>query len=235
MADYLTVRGVAHVIERILDEAEQRVILISPYVQLPPSLERPFKQAIKRGVEIVVVCREKDLKSDQRDALLGLDVKLRYFEELHAKCYCNEKELVIGSLNLYEHSERNNLEMGVLLSREGDQKAFADAIRDVMYIVEHGREHVRRPLRPAPAAAPPKPRGRATPPGYCIRCAARVAYRPQAPLCLSCYDTWAVWGNDAYPERCCHRCGADGATSKARPLCPSCFTLAPFSPVPNRF
>jgi phosphatidylserine/phosphatidylglycerophosphate/cardiolipin synthase-like enzyme len=230
MAEYLTVRAAISALERLAQRAQRRVVLISPYIKFPRTLESSFKQAAKRGVEIVVVCREKDLRREERDRLVGLGrVTLYFLEELHAKCYCNEEELLIGSLNLYDHSEQNNFEMTVRLSREGDSEAFSAAKGDVEYIIEEARRKTGGPLtRIAKAAASAVfPRGPKS--GFCIRCAKAVVYTPTAPLCEKCYESWATWGNVDYPEDYCHRCGRERATSKAKPLCPKCFSSAPFT------
>jgi phosphatidylserine/phosphatidylglycerophosphate/cardiolipin synthase-like enzyme len=229
LAQYLSVRAASAALDELARRAQKRIVLISPYVQFPPTLEPAFRQAAKRGVEIVIVCKEEKLSAGERDRVLGLGkVDLRFHDTSHAKCYCNENELVIGSLNLYRHSEQNNFEMSVRLSRESDTEAFGDAMRDVEDILEHARKHRafslgRAFLRALPARAPHEGVR-----GHCIRCAKSTAYAPTAPLCLPCYNSWAAWGNEEYQESFCHRCGKERATSKARPLCYDCFSAHPF-------
>ena len=51
-----------------------------------------------------------------------MDAKLEYVQSvfcknLHAKCYLNESTCIISSLNLYEFSQVNNNEMGVLIEK----------------------------------------------------------------------------------------------------------------------
>ena len=45
-------------------------------------------------------------------------IKTSFRRNLHAKCYLNENEALLTSMNLYEFSEKNNDEMGVLVSEE---------------------------------------------------------------------------------------------------------------------
>jgi hypothetical protein len=68
---------------------------------------------------------------------------------LHSKCFYNGKYLIIGSMNLYDYSQRNNREMGVLFRRfdEGskgwnnykfgkdDDSIFQDAILEIQSII----------------------------------------------------------------------------------------------------
>ena len=49
-------------------------------------------------------------------------IKLLYLKNFHGKCYFNEKSMVITSLNLYDYSEQNNRELGVLITREDDKE-----------------------------------------------------------------------------------------------------------------
>ena len=51
-------------------------------------------------------------------AIFGLPlsdhVHLYFSKNLHAKCYLNEKKMIITSMNLYEFSQVNNREMAFL-------------------------------------------------------------------------------------------------------------------------
>ena len=44
----------------------------------------------------------------------------------HAKLYMNEEFAVISSMNLYEYSQVNNGELGVLCGRKEDHAEFKD-------------------------------------------------------------------------------------------------------------
>ncbi|HYR10675.1 MAG TPA: hypothetical protein VEQ60_23055, partial [Longimicrobium sp.] len=61
------------------------------------------------------------------------------------------------------------------------------------------------------------------------RCGDGIRYQPWAPLCGGCYDSWAAWGNEDYPEKKCHRCAKPANVSKGKPLCPECFRQDPFT------
>ena len=43
---------------------------------------------------------------------------------LHAKCYFNEQNLVISSMNLYDFSEVNNWEMSILIDKDNDSEIY---------------------------------------------------------------------------------------------------------------
>lgn len=64
--------------------------------------------------------------------------------QLHAKLYMNEKMAVISSMNLYEFSQVNNEELGVLCGKRQDRAEFKDITFQVMRLIgiskkEHGK------------------------------------------------------------------------------------------------
>lgn len=232
MPKFLTTHATAYYIEEVIQRAERELTLITPYLKLSRVLLDRLKDADRRGVRIRIVYGKAELRPDERTKLGELEHLAVYFlENLHAKCYANQRQVVISSMNMYEFSEKTNREMGVLLSSADDAEAFGEAQREVESIVAAAEEQrasrpsarPRQPARPAPEARP-------KPHGFCIRCAGRITYRPDAPLCPDCYSSWASWGNEDYPEKRCHRCGEAHQTSKARPLCHTCFRADPFTP-----
>lgn len=245
MSDFLTTRGTTYHLEQLIQNAERRLTLISPYLQFSNNVLARLKAADSRGVETHLVYRTEKLSAEERAKLHGLKKVFLYtLDNLHAKCYANERHVLISSMNLYDYSETSNWEMGVLLSAQ-DGQAEADARKEIKTILEAARpEPARGALRsffssalqrtaPAPKSPPaPGPKRISTPAahhGYCIRCSDDIQYRPQSPLCDSCYSSWAAWGNDSYPEKACHRCARPADVSKAKPLCAPCFREAPFT------
>ena len=104
------------------------------------------------------------------------NLSLYYYHDLHAKCFFNEQEMVIGSMNLYNYSARNR-EMGILLQADND--AYQEARVEVASIFKAAdcikeKRVVTRASRYAP--------------GHCIRCGCTVEFNPLAPLCYSCYQ-----------------------------------------------
>lgn len=59
---------------------------------------------------------------------------------VHCKCYYNEKYLLITSMNMYEYSEQNNREMGILLLKEDYRdNVFTDAVNEIRDIIKSSR------------------------------------------------------------------------------------------------
>jgi hypothetical protein len=58
-----------------------------------------------------------------------------FCKNLHAKCYLNEELCIITSLNLYEFSQVNNNEMGVLIRRADDPALYKEAYEEAQRII----------------------------------------------------------------------------------------------------
>lgn len=108
MIKFLTTNGINLYLEELLKNSQKEIILISPYIQLQRKIKEILSSKKDDGIDITVVCRAKDLKED----LSKVATKVFDCSTLHAKCYMNENEAIVTSLNLYEFSQQNNDEMG---------------------------------------------------------------------------------------------------------------------------
>ena len=72
-------------------------------------------------------------------------------------------------------------------------------------------------VQPIAQAAPQEKKG------HCIRCNTAIPLDPLRPLCYSCYQEWAKYGNRFYEEKYCHCCGEEKKVTVATPLCYSCY------------
>lgn len=110
-------------LEKILDTAEQQVLLISPYIKLHDRYKASLRGLLdKPEVEIVVLFgkNEEDItKSIQKEDLEFLmefpNIQIRHEKRLHAKYYANERKALLTSMNLYDFSQNNNIEAGILM------------------------------------------------------------------------------------------------------------------------
>lgn len=229
MAEFLTTRGIGSKIENIINSAENRVTLISPFVKIPDSLFQCLKDASSRKVKIALVYGKKELEPDVKSQLeqLGSNLSLYFLEKLHAKCFFNEDYMVITSMNLYDFSELNNEEMGVLIGAKEDEKIFKDAERKAQSIINSaekiklGGSVLDTIVKEMKSMAESISAAEFV--GHCIRCKTSIEYNPEKPLCDDCFPKWAEYGNPDHKEKFCHSCGKPASTTKARPLCPSCY------------
>jgi hypothetical protein len=136
MASFLTTIGISSSIGQILESATRQVGLVSPYIRLSGRAADGLRSADQAGKELLVVYGKTDLPRDTKEVFSSLDnLTLCYLEDLHAKCFFNERELVLSTMNLYAFSERNNREMGVRVRRK-EGPLYSDALKEVRSIVQ---------------------------------------------------------------------------------------------------
>ena len=138
MVDFLNTASAYSAIENIISKAENRLVLISPYIQIPKLLlERLTYASEDRGVNITLVCRKDSLKRQEFNSLKRINrLEILDLPNLHAKCFFNESSMVITSLNLYDFSQENNREMGLLITYTEDSEAFIDAMDEAKFIIQ---------------------------------------------------------------------------------------------------
>jgi len=226
VAEFLTTYGISANIEQIISDAESRIFILSPFLKLPPILFDRLKDADRKGIKTAFIYGKEELKSEQKDLLSQLaNLEVRFFRNMHAKCYFNENRMVIASMNLHHYSESNNREMGVLILRNEDPSLFKEALNEATSIWDNasGEASGRSTnVRESPNHEYIVQNQR----GYCIRCGKRVDLNPEAPYCRDCYHIWAEFSNPSYEEKNCHVCGKPYATSMGKPMCRACYKFA---------
>ncbi|WP_395063218.1 phospholipase D family protein [Flavobacterium sp.] len=140
MAEFLTTSGVSYQVESIIKEAKKKLVLISPFVQISKVLIERLHNASEKGVQIILIYGKDELKPFEKEQLNSIEnLKLYFYQNLHAKCYFNEKTMVITSMNLYEFSEKHNREMGVLIKKNDDLAMFKDVIEETSSIIKSSK------------------------------------------------------------------------------------------------
>ena len=241
MAKFLTTTAVSYHIEKIINEAEDWLVIVSPYMKMNSRIhnyienkcwEYITKTNVDHPLAVVIMYRHKSRDSKLEEWLQSLPYTLAGFcKDLHAKCYLNEKEALVTSLNLLEYSEINNYEMGILVSSDTEPELYGeiyDEVRNIRSVMTEvhlddgeieeywKREHLYIPSDDEPEIVLPES-------GFCIRCGIEIPCALERPYCNSHYRSWARFKNEDYEEDYCHTCGNEHDSSMAKPLCPSCF------------
>lgn len=148
MAEFLTTTDCSAAIERIIRNAEREVTLVSAYVIPRLMYIERLRDAADRGVRIKLIFGKRPMDDRVMAHLRTIhNLEVYYLHVLHAKCYFNEHEAVITSLNLLGWSEQKNREIGVLLDRVRDKTAFEELKREVSSILNAASEIYASPLR----------------------------------------------------------------------------------------
>jgi hypothetical protein len=135
MSDFLTAHDLNAELGKIISEAEEFLILVSPFIKLNHSYLDGLKILKKKPKCRVLICFGKSEgqyhKSFDSEALLFLkempNIKIVYEERLHAKFYANESRSLLSSMNLYDYSQKNNIEFGVLSVKGSMRRSGLDA------------------------------------------------------------------------------------------------------------
>ena len=127
MAIFLNTTKLNEWIPKLITETKKELVIIVPCIKTSDKMYQHLKEANDRGVETTLVYRENKLTGTEKAKFEALNnLNLMHYPNVHCKCYYNEAYLIISSMNLYEYSELNNREMGVLLHRESSGSGWND-------------------------------------------------------------------------------------------------------------
>ncbi len=234
MAKYLRTSGISAEVEQLIREARERLYIISPYLKLSDNIKELLNDKEREKTEVRIIFGKQELNPSEMSYLQTLKyVRLYFSKNLHAKCYLNERKMIIASMNLYEFSQQNNREMGILVERgiEADRQVYEDAWRDIESILNNATDfaYVEAPKdvdkvridppKPAPSKVEAKGiTGKQM--GFCIRTGIEIPFNIERPMSYEAYKLWSKFGNPDYAEKYCHFSGesSNGETCVSKPI-----------------
>lgn len=252
MARFLDGAGVNAALIEIIKTAESELFIIAPYMKIPQQTQNYLKNTDKKNINLTIISRsDAEIPSDTQSFLSELtNAKIKLCDNLHAKCFLNEKQGLITSMNLHEHSQTHNWEMGISFFKAVDHDIFSDALREIKEIEGASKDNPKVKIHSAKSTPqqqyqnkpsqktihkpkePPK-KGVITKMldtvlgemAFCIRCGEPLEkYNIEKPLCDRCYPVWAQFKKQDYPETYCHACGEKKPNiSYQKPVCRECF------------
>ena len=136
MAKFLNTSGTNYFLEELIKDAKDRVILISPYLRLNDRIKELLVDKDRLKIDVRIVYGKSELQPAEIEWLRALPyIRTSFCKNLHAKCYLSEELCIITSMNLYEFSQVNNNEMGILVRRVEDAQLYKDAYEEAQRIV----------------------------------------------------------------------------------------------------
>ncbi|MFQ2629277.1 phospholipase D family protein [Aeromonas caviae] len=116
MAKFLNTSATNYFLEELIKDAKERLILISPFLKLNDRIKELLTDKNRLKIDVRIVYGKSELQPEEISWLKELTyIRTSFCKNLHAKCYLNEEMCIVTSLNLYEFSQVNNNEMGVLI------------------------------------------------------------------------------------------------------------------------
>lgn len=86
-------------------------------------------------IDVRIVHGKSELQPAEIEWLRSLPyVRTSFCKNLHTKCYLSEEPCIIN-LNLYEFSQVNNNEMGMLIRRSEDAQLYKDGYEEAQRII----------------------------------------------------------------------------------------------------
>ncbi|HEY8587289.1 MAG TPA: phospholipase D family protein [Rhodanobacter sp.] len=141
MAKFLNTSATNYFLEELIKDAKDRLILISPYLKLNDRVKELLADKNRLKIDVRMVYGKSELQPLEISWLRELTyIRTSFCKNLHAKCYLNEELCIVTSLNLYEFSQVNNNEMGILIRREEDHELYRDAYEEAQRIIRISEE-----------------------------------------------------------------------------------------------
>lgn len=136
MAKFLNTTGINYQLEELIRKAGERLVLISPYLRLNDRIKELLEDKNRLKIDVRIVYGKNELQPEEINWLRSLEfIRTSFCKNLHAKCYLNEDVCVITSMNLYEFSQVNNNEMGILILRNEDSELYKEAYDEARRII----------------------------------------------------------------------------------------------------
>lgn len=232
MAKFLNTTGVSYHLEELIKGTKDRFILISPYLQFTERIKEHFSNMNVQKRDIRIVYRENKLQLEENNWLESqIGIRTSLCKNLHAKCYLNENEAIITSMNLYEFSQQNNNEMGIYISKAQVPDLYDATLEEVQRLLTIS-EKIRVTVKKVTADTPPRtekklaepkhanPKNAEKPSGYCIRTGTSIPFNLEKPMSYEAFKSWSKYGDRDYPEKFCHFSGeaSSGETSVNKPI-----------------
>jgi len=141
VAKFLNTSATNYFLEEMIKGATDRLILISPFLKLNDRMKELLSDKNRLKIDVRIVYGKSELQPQEIEWLRGMTyIRTSFCKSLHAKCYMNESLCIITSLNLYEFSQVNNNEMGILLERDVDAALYKDAYEEAQRIIRISEE-----------------------------------------------------------------------------------------------
>lgn len=141
MAKFLDTQAISNELMKLIKDAKEKIIFVSYSFKVNPQIQERLKTKSKVGTlaEIVIVYGRTELKSSELEWIKEIqDLKIYEKPNLHAKCYLNEDRAIICSMNLYDYSQQNNIEMGILITKKDDPQAYEELMDEINNIKVNG-------------------------------------------------------------------------------------------------
>lgn len=225
MAKFLDTTGVSYHLQQLINKANEKLVIISPYLKINDRIKQSLEDKNRMKIDIRVVYGKNELQPDENNWLKSMtSIRSSFCKDLHAKCYLNENEAILTSMNLYEFSQVNNNEMGIHVDKSTDPELYKDIHDEAQRLIRISDEIVisveKAPSKEKLDLKPDIKPTNIKSTGYCIRTGMKIPFNLERPMSYDAFKSWSKFGDPEYSEKFCHFSGepSNGETSVSRPI-----------------
>lgn len=218
MAKFLDTTGVSYHLQQLINKTNEKLVIISPFLKINDRIKQSLEDKNRMKIDIRIVYGKNELHPDENNWLKSMtSIRLSFCKDLHAKCYLNENEAILTSMNLYEFSQVNNNEMGIHIDKVKDLELYKDLYEEAQRLIRISDEIVIS-VEKAPTKEKTPSSDKKT--GFCIRTGVQIPFDVNKPMNYDAFKSWSKYGDPEYPEKYCHFSGepSNGETSVSRPI-----------------
>ncbi|HLK28822.1 MAG TPA: phospholipase D family protein [Puia sp.] len=233
MAKFLDTTGVSYHLQQLINKADEKLVLISPYLKINDRIKQSLEDKNRMKIDIRVVYGKNELQPEENNWLKSMtSIRSSFCKDLHAKCYLNEKEAIITSMNLYEFSQVNNNEMGIYIEKEKDSELYKEIYDEAQRLIRISDEIIvsvekaktndklleNKDTKNKVDKKQEKKLDNSI--GYCIRTGIQIPFNIEKPMSYDAFKSWNKYGDKDYPEKYCHFSGeeSNGETCVNKPI-----------------
>ena len=232
MIQVLSTNDLSNSIRKIIKRARERVVLISPFIDEESDIFEYLYELKQKSysVPIFVITRTPEQvhykKESHKNAIRKFseidNCYVHYCKDLHSKCYFNEIEMIITSLNLLPSSEEHNFELGVYFGKE--ERIYGDALQEINDICKESIPEMNRISNNGTFSKHPIS-------AFCIHSGKQIFYQDMfeengVTKRYIEYKTYKKLSIRQQEDNCthkyCHCCGKPYKVTLKEPLCPLC-------------
>jgi hypothetical protein len=218
MAKFLDTTGVSYHLQQLINKANEKLVIISPYLKINERIKQSLEDKNRMKIDIRIVYGKNELHPDENNWLKSMtSIRSSFCKDLHAKCYLNENDAILTSMNLYEFSQVNNNEMGIHVEKVTDPELYKDIYEEAQRLIRISDEIV---ISVEKATIKEKIPVSDKKTGFCIRTGIEIPFDVNKPMSYEAFKSWSKFGDPEYPEKYCHFSGepSNGETSVSRPI-----------------
>ena len=122
-------------IENMFKKEKRFILILSPYLDINDKIQTILSMSSSR---IIIIYREieKESKKKKIEEFVEIMPNVEFYcvKHFHAKAYITSGTLIITSLNLYEHSQKFNFELGIILKEISYNKMIGKLFEELQIL-----------------------------------------------------------------------------------------------------